>query len=158
MNPQALIHQLTELLTKGNAHVPFEEAIAGLPAKLRGVKPDNMPYSIWQLVEHIRIAQWDILKFSEGPGHQSPEWPGGYWPDAGAPADEAAWKQALQQTEADKQAFIQLLHNRQYQLLEPFPYGDGQNLLREALLIADHTSYHTGQIVLLRRLLGNWQA
>jgi uncharacterized damage-inducible protein DinB len=156
MKPQPLIHQLTELLTKGNAHITFEDALDGLPAHLRSVKPQNMPYNIWQLVEHIRIAQWDILEFSQGPDHQSPQWPEGYWPAADVPASEDAWKQALEQIEAHKQVFIQLLHDRQNQLLEPFPYGNGQNLLREALLIADHTSYHTGQIVLLRRLLGDW--
>jgi uncharacterized damage-inducible protein DinB len=158
MNSQALIHQLTELLTKGNAHITFEEAVKGLPDDLRSIKTQHMPYTIWQLVEHIRIAQWDILKFSEGPEHQSPKWPEKYWPAADAPESEQAWQQSLEEIQADKQAFIRLLHDRQNQLLEPFPYGNGQNLLREALLIADHTSYHTGQIVLLRRLLGNWSS
>lgn len=156
MNSQPLIHQLTELLTQGNAHVTFEESIKGLPAEQRGLKPHKMPYSIWQLVEHIRIAQWDILKFSEGPDHQSPKWPDEYWPEADSPSSEAAWKHSLQQIQADKQAFIQLLQARKDKLLEPFTYGNGQNLFREALLIADHTSYHTGQIILLRRLLGSW--
>jgi uncharacterized damage-inducible protein DinB len=156
MNSPSLIHQLTELLTQGNAHVTFEESIKGLPVEQRGIKPHKMLYNIWQLVEHIRIAQWDILKFSEGPDHQSPKWPDEYWPEADSPSTEVAWKHSLQQIQADKQAFIQLLQTREDQLLKPFPYGNGQNLFREALLIADHTSYHTGQIILMRRLLGSW--
>ena len=158
MNIQPLIHQLTEVLNKGNAHITFEDAIEGLPAHLRQAKLQHMPYTIWQLVEHIRIAQWDILKFSQGPEHQSPKWPEGYWPATDGPESEQAWEHAVAQIKADKDAFIQLMQQRQQQIMEPFGYGNGQNLLREALLIADHTSYHTGQIVLLRRLLGDWQS
>jgi len=155
-NKQAVIEQLNPLLKGGNAHQPFEAAVKDLPASLWGVKPDNLPYSIWQLVEHIRIVQWDILEFSRDPNHQSPAWPEGYWPKETAPADEAAWEQALTQIKADKDAFMALLSAPDVDLYTPFPHGDGQNLLREALLIADHTSYHTGEIILLRRLLNAW--
>lgn len=155
-NKQAVIEQLNQLLKGGNAHQPFEAAVKDLPASLWGVKPDNLPYSIWQLVEHIRIVQWDILEFSRDPAHQSPAWPEGYWPKETAPADEAAWQQALTQIKEDKEAFMALLSAPDADLYTPFPHGDGQNLLREALLIADHTSYHVGEIILLRRLLNAW--
>ena len=152
-----IVKQLAELLEKGNAHVTLEGAVKDLPAELRSVKADKMPYTIWQLLEHIRITQWDILEFSSNPDHQSPVWPDEYWPKEGAPASEDAWKNSLHQIKNDRKDFIALLQRESDKLLMPFPYGDGQNLLREALLIADHTSYHTGEIVVLRRLLGAWK-
>lgn len=122
-----------------------------------GGKPDKLPYSIWQLVDHIRIAQWDILEFSRNPHHESPQWPAGYWSKELAPADEAAWQQALDQIRQDRDAFVALLHDPQSNLYTPFAHGDGQNLLREALLIADHTAYHVGEIIIIRRLLDAWK-
>jgi uncharacterized damage-inducible protein DinB len=157
MNDRVLRKQLISLLEEGNAHIPFEKAVADLPAHLRGVKPANLPYSIWQLIEHIRITQWDILEFSTNDSHQSPTWPDQYWPSEDGPASEQVWQAALSQIKKDKQAFIDLLNDAEKDLFAAFAYGDGQNLLREALLIADHTSYHTGQIVIARRLLGDWQ-
>lgn len=153
----AMRSQLVALLTGSNAHVSFDEAVKDLPAELRGVKPDKLPYSIWQLVDHIRIAQWDILEFSRSATHQSPEWPAGYWTNEAAPADETAWQQALEQIKKDRDAFVSLLNDPQRNLYAPFDYGNGQNLLREALLIADHTAYHVGEIVITRRLLGAWK-
>jgi hypothetical protein len=152
----AIRKQLLALLKGGEAHQPFEKAVKDLPSTLRGVKPDKLPYTIWQLVEHIRIVQWDILEFSRDPAHQSPEWPEGYWPPETAPADDAAWEKALAQITQDRDAFIALLNDPQVDLYAPFPHGDGQNLLREALLIGDHTSYHTGEIIIIRRLLDAW--
>ena len=147
---------LKELLKGGNAHVTTEQALAKLPAELRGKVPEGSPYSIWQLTEHIRITQWDILEFSRDAKHVSPKWPDEYWPTEAEPANEAAWKKTLADITADKKAFLELLEAPDVDLYTPFKHGDGQNLLREALLIADHTSYHTGEIVLLRRLLGAW--
>ena len=152
----AVRKQLIDLLTGSNAHQSFEASVNGLPAELRGTKPDKVPYSIWQLVEHIRIAQWDILEFSRNASHESPPWPSGYWTDEEAPASEAAWQQALDQIRQDRDAFIALLNDPQRDLYAPFSHGDGQNLLREALLIADHNAYHVGEIILIRRLLGAW--
>lgn len=155
---QAVRKQLQALLLAGQAHQPFADAVKGLPASLRGIQPEKLPYSIWQLVEHIRITQRDILEFSRDPHHQSPPWPAGYWPRETAPTNEAAWTESLQQIEQDLAAFIALLDDPANNLYAPFQHGDGQNLLREAMLIADHTSYHTGQIILIRRLLDAWPA
>lgn len=153
-----LIKSLKELLTGGNAHATFEDAVKGLPVKLRGVVPEGMPYSIWQLVDHIRITQWDILEFSRDPKHTSPSWPDEYWPKDPEPPTEAAWKQSLEQIKKDNQEFINLLEAPGTDLFAPFPHGDGQHLLREALLIGDHTSYHTGEIIVIRRILGAWKS
>lgn len=153
-----LVKTLEQLLAGGQAHATFDDAVKHLPANLRSVVPEGMPYSIWQLVEHIRITQWDILEFSRDPKHQSPSWPEGYWPEEAGPADEAAWKKSLEQIKSDLKAFIGLLKDPDADLYAPFPHGDGQHLLREALLIADHTSYHTGEIIVLRRLLGAWKS
>jgi uncharacterized damage-inducible protein DinB len=153
---QSVRTQLLALLRGGNAHQPLEAVVKDLPASLRGIQPEKLPYSIWQLIEHIRITQRDILEFSRDPSYQSPPWPEGYWPHEVAPANEAAWTQSLQQIRDDREAFITLLTDPTNDLYTPFPHGDGQNLLREALLIADHTSHHLGQLIVLRRLLGAW--
>ena len=156
-DPLAVLRdQLVQLLTGSNAHQSFDDAIKNLPPALRGIKPDKLPYSIWQLVDHIRIAQSDILEFSRDANHQSPPWPGGYWTKEVAPADDLAWEQAVAQIRRDRDAFVALLHDPAHDVYAPFPHGDGQNLLREALLIADHTAYHTGEIIIIRRLLGAW--
>ncbi|RXK86128.1 DinB family protein [Filimonas effusa] len=151
-----LVSVLKEMLKGGHAHVTFEQAVDKLPAALRGVVPEGLPYSIWQLVEHIRITQWDILEFSRDPAHKSPAWPDEYWPTETAPSDETAWKRTLNDIASDTKAFIALLESPDADLYTPFSHGDGQNLLREAILIVDHTSYHTGEIILLRRMLGAW--
>ena len=151
-----LIDNLKELLKGGHAHATLEQAVKGLPAKLQGEVPEGMPYSIWQLVEHIRITQKDILEFSRDPEYVSPEWPAGYWPKEKAPKNEAAWKESLDEINSDLKEFIKLLEAKDADLFTPFEHGTGQNLLREAMLIADHTSYHTGEIIVLRRLMGAW--
>ena len=150
-----LIAELIKLLKGGSAHASFEHALDGLPAELRGVKPDNLPYSIWQLVEHIRIAQWDMLKFSEHKKHESPEWPEGYWVKDIAPKDNAEWENSLKQIKEELNEFIDLLQNGD--IYKAIPHGDGQSILREALQIADHTAYHTAEIIVIRRLLGDWK-
>lgn len=152
-----VVEQLKWLLNGGYAHVTFENATTKLPAKYRGIIPDGLPYSIWQLVEHIRIAQWDILEFSKGPKHISPQWPAGFWPKKSTPPDSNAWGNALRQIKRDRKGFIALLEENSGDIYTPFPWGDGQNLLREALLIADHTAYHVGEIIAIRRLLEVWR-
>lgn len=152
-----LREQLVALLTGSNAHQSFDEAIHDLPAGLRGMKPDKLPYTIWQLVDHIRIAQSDILEFTRDPSYQSPPWPAGYWSPDAAPTDEASWQQAVDQIHQDRDAFVALLNDRNQDLYTPFAHGDGQNLLREALLIADHNAYHVGEILIIRRLLDAWK-
>lgn len=152
-----LIKNLKELLNGGHAHATFEQAVKELPAKLRGQVPEGMPYSIWQLVEHIRITQLDILEFSRDPAYESPKWPEGYWPKETAPENAAAWEESIAQIGKDRKTFIGLLEAPDADLFTPFAHGTGQNLLREAMLIADHTSYHTGEIIVLRRLMGAWK-
>ena len=150
--------QLIALLDGGQAHAKFEDAVANFPAQLRGTVPDNLPYSAWQIVEHIRIAQRDILEFSAPPtgGYHGLKWPEQYWPEDPAPSSPEAWDRSIAQIHADLEAFKKLL-KPEADLAKPFRWGTGQNLLREALLIEDHTSYHTGELIVLRRLLGCWK-
>ncbi|RZK99830.1 MAG: DinB family protein [Hymenobacter sp.] len=153
----SLVAELTKLLTAGNAHATFEQAIADLPPPLRNQAVPEVPYTIWHLVEHIRIAQADILEFCINPAYEAPEWPASYWPDKTVPVDEAGWQATLAAIRHDQQQFIALLENPATDLFTPLPHGDGQNLFREALLIGDHAAYHTGEIILIRRLLHAWQ-
>ncbi|MVN75078.1 DinB family protein [Hymenobacter sp. HMF4947] len=150
----ALVAELTQLLAGGNAHATFEQACADLPAPLRNQAVPEVPYTIWQLVEHVRIAQWDIVEFCLNPAHKSPKWPDGYWSKSAV--DEAGWQATLAQIAHDQQRFIQLLEAPTTDLFAPLPHGDGQNIFREALLIGDHAAYHTGEIILVRRLLHAW--
>jgi hypothetical protein len=149
--------QLIELINGGNAHATLKDALHNLPVKLRGVVPDGLPYSIWMLVDHIRIAQWDILKFSTNPEHQSPKWPEEYWPKNASPKNDDEWSNSIDRIESDKTKFIELLKDPETNLFEPLPNERNITLLREALLIADHTSYHIAQIILIRRLLSAWK-
>ena len=153
-----LVQQLTALLCGGQAHAGFEAAVQDFPEALRGVVPDKLPYSAWQLIEHLRIAQHDILNFSAPPtgGYQPLEWPKDYWPESPTPPSAGAWDQTLAAIRKDRESFEALLSRPEADLTKPFRWGEGQNLLREALLIADHTSYHLGELVVLRRLLGIW--
>jgi len=153
---EALREHLIELLDGGHAHPPLSRAIDGLPADRRGATTAGVPYSPWMLLEHIRRAQQDILEFSRDPDWQTPAWPDGFWPDEQAPPSDAAWDEALEQFERDLEAMKELVRDDSRDLYEPFAWGDGQTLLREAMLVADHNSYHTGQIVALRRALGCW--
>ena len=153
---ETLVSSLINLLDKENAHVSLEKSLKDIPFELLGKKPSGLPYSIWQLAEHIRIAQLDILEFSRNPEYQSPEWPEGYWSSETKPKSEDEWEKCVQQIKNDRHSFIELLKENAESLYEPFKYGEGQTLLREALVLADHNSYHTGEIILLRRLLNNW--
>jgi hypothetical protein len=149
-------HHLIELLKGGSAHARFEEAIAGISAKLRGQKPAGLPHSSWTLLEHLRIAQWDILEFSRNRKHKSPEWPKGYWPRSEAPPSAAAWNTSVSKFRQELKTVQLLVANPKTDLYAPIPWGDGQTILREALLLADHNAYHVAQLVDVRRLLGIW--
>jgi len=149
--------ELDRLLSGKGAHVDFDQAIADLPANLRGAKAHNSPHSAWELLEHLRIAQWDMLEFSRDPKHTSPEWPSGYWPATAAPPNAKAWDESIRRFKADREEFQKLVLDPASDLTAPFPHGDGQTLLREALLTADHNSHHLGQLILVRRLLGAWK-
>jgi hypothetical protein len=156
-DPHACLRQhLLELLTGGHAHTTFETAIKGLAPKLRGTKPANFPHSAWMIVEHLRIAQWDILEFSRNKKHESPAWPEGYWPESETPASDQDWTKSVEQFESDLKAMKDLVKNPKTDLFAKIPWGDGQTILREALLVADHNSYHVAQLVDVRRLLGAW--
>lgn len=146
--------QLISALSKRHAHVLFEDAIADLPVDLRSAKLKGAPYSIWSLAEHIRITQWDIVEFCHNPDHQSPRWPEGYWPSEDSPTDEQ-WDAMRDAYQDDLAKMIEFVKERD--LFTPFPHGSSQNLLREAILIVDHTAYHTGQIVIIRRHFGAWR-
>ena len=153
----ALRQHLLDLLRGRNAHADFEAAVADFPSRLRGVKPPGAPYTAWQLLEHMRIAQWDILEFSRDAKHKSPPWPEGYWPKTEAPPTAASWNNSLRSFRADLKAMAKLVADKKTDLFAKIPHGSGQTILREALLVADHNSYHLGQMVLLRRLLGTWK-
>ena len=154
---QSLHKHLVELLEGGSAHAKFDDVIQGLPAQLRGVKPANFPHTAWMLLEHLRLAQRDILEFSRNPKHVSPPWPSGYWPKTEAPPSGAAWNKSVQQFRRDLKAMRTLVANRKTDLFARIPWGDGQTILREALLLADHNAYHLGQLLDVRRLLDAWK-
>ncbi|HXA65242.1 MAG TPA: DinB family protein [Bryobacteraceae bacterium] len=154
---EALRRHVLELLAGGHAHADLKTALSGLPAGFRGKKPKGAEHTAWQLLEHIRIAQWDILEFSRNPKHVSPKWPDGYWPKTEAPPRAAAWNTSIRKAQVDLKAMEKLVASKKTDLFTPIPHGSGQTVLREALLMADHNAYHIGQLVLLRRLLGAWK-
>ena len=155
-NDAALREHVVEFLTGGHAHATFEQAVKGLPVELRGKTPKGAEHSPWELLEHLRIAQWDILEFSRNAKHESPKWPEGYWPKEKAPADEKAGTRACARSSKDLKEMCALVEDQKTDLFAKIPHGDGQTILREALLAADHNAYHVGQLVLVRRLLGAW--
>jgi DinB family protein len=148
---------LVYVLNGGGAHVNFDAVMARFPGALRGKKSKGAPHTAWQLLEHMRIAQWDILEFSRNAAHVSPEFPAGYWPNSEAPPTDRAWNESLRKFRADLEAMVALVSDPKTDLFARIPHGDGQTILREALLVADHNAYHLGQLILLRRLLGAWQ-
>ena len=153
---QALREHLVSLLKGGGAHVHFMDAIDGFPEAKRGAFVEGLRHTVWQLMEHVRIAQRDILEFSRNPKHVSPGFPEGYWPKTPVPPDEAAWEESVQAFQHDLQEMIKLVKNPKTDLCAAIPHGDGQTILREALVLADHNSYHLGQLIDLRRALGTW--
>lgn len=154
---ELLREQLVDVIIRGNAHASFQEATKNVSMESVGIKPFGLPYSIWMLVEHIRTTQADILNFSRNPGYKSPNWPDDFWSKEEAPSSMELWEKSLKRYMHDRDVFVALIQNPDNNLYKPFPYGEGQNLLREALLIADHTSYHVGEIIVLRRLIDDWQ-
>ena len=157
MVDQALREHVLYLLKGGGAHLSFEQAIADLPTDIRGAKVEGASHTAWRLLEHMRICQWDILEFSRNPEHVSPDFPDGYWPEADAPPDSDSWDRSVQAFQVDLQAMIDLVADPDTDLFAQIPHGDGQTILREALLVADHNAYHLGQLVFLRRCLGAWE-
>jgi uncharacterized damage-inducible protein DinB len=150
-NDKTLREYLGKFLDSGDAHVRFDDAVNDFPAALRGRRPENGPHSAWELLEHLRITLWDILEFSRDAKHVSPEWPSGYWPASAEPPDEAAWDASAAAYRRHLREFAALLADESADLYTPFAHGDGQTLLREALLAIDHNAYHLGQLVVVKK-------
>ena len=150
---KALREHLLYLLVGGGAHVDFETVIKDFPPDTVNRKAEHMPYTPWQVLEHMRIAQWDILEFSRNPAHVSPPWPEGYWPAKDEEADEARWKESVEAFRSDLEEMKNLITDPRTDLFAKIPHGDGQTILREALLVADHNAYHLGVLVTLKRIL-----
>ncbi len=153
MNDDTMRQVVLELLRGGHAHITVDKALAGLPAKLRHVRSGSAPHSIWDEIEHMRLAQQDILRFTLDASWEPPEWPAGYWPSPEPAPTEAMWSKALAGFRADLEAMCKLVEDRSVDLTATIPHGQGQTYLREALLVADHNAYHLGQVVQLRKLL-----
>ena len=153
---KALREHVLYLLKGGGAHASFDAAVKGIPVALRGRRPKGSAHSPWEIVEHMGIAQWDILEFSRNAKHVSPAWPEGCWPANPAPPRAAAWEESIKAFRRDLKAMERLVANPRSRLFARIPHGDGQTLLREALLIADHNAYHLGELIVVRRLLGVW--
>ena len=149
-NNKVLREHLLDLLIGEGAHVNFEGAVKGMPVEMRGVRPEGAAHSPWEVLEHLRIAQWDILEFIRNPKHVSPEFPGGYWPK---PQD---WDRSVEAFRGNLQEIAKLVADEATDLLAPIPHADGKTILREVLLVADHNAYHLGELVTLRRVLGAW--
>jgi hypothetical protein len=156
-NDKALRQHLVKLLKGRDAHADFDRAIADFPRELQGKTPKGAEHSPWQLLEHLRIAQEDILDFSTNPDYKAKEWPKEYWPATAAPPDAKAWDRSVKAFNKDIKAMCDLVENPKTDLFAKIPHGGGQTILREALVVADHNSYHLGQLVLLRRELGAWK-
>jgi len=157
---KAIETELIALLEGGHAHATFDDAVKDFPAELRGKVPKGLPYSAWQIVEHLRIAQRDMLEFSDNAkgNYKEKNWPEEYWPKEPAPSNEKAWKKTIDAIHADRKAFLKLLNDAdKATLVKPFPWGKGQSLLKEALQMADHNAYHVGELIVVRRLLGAWK-
>ena len=157
MSDQSLRDHLLWLLDGGDAHISFEAATANMPFEAQGRQAEGFPHTPWQLLEHLRICQWDILEFSRTADHVSPEFPTGYWPTSEAPPNENAWRESVARFEADAEQLRDLVRTPSVNLYAPFPWGTGQTLLREVLLVADHNAYHLGQLILVRKALNAWE-
>lgn len=156
MDDRALRQHLIDSLSGRRAHAGFEAAVGGLPAALRGRRGEGFGHTPWQLLEHLRIAQWDILEFCRGSDHASPAWPEGYWPADEAPPEEAAWEESLAAFLHDLQGMCDLVADPGTDLLAPIPWGESHTVLEQTLILVNHNAYHVGQLVSLRRLLGAW--
>jgi hypothetical protein len=156
MNDDAIREHLSRSLDWSDAHATFDHAVEGIPPELRGRQPEGLPYSAWQLLEHLRLAQWDILEFCRNPEYRELKWPDDYWPVTPAPPTESAWEESVARYREDREAVKALASDPDLDLLSEIPHGSGQTYLREILLVADHNAYHVGELVAVRRLLGLW--
>ena len=153
---KVLREQLLALLRGGNAHLGFDDAVADFPLEHINTKPPNVSYTPWHLLEHIRIAQWDILEFIRNPDHVSPGWPEGYWPSPEEQADKARWEQTIAEFRADMKAIEGLVTDPHTDFFTPLPHAPGYTIFREILLVADHNAYHIGEFAILRQVMDTW--
>ena len=151
MSDEYLRKLLADMLTKETAYMSFDKIIKEVPAQHRGSRIKGLAHTPWQIMEHLRIAQWDILEFSRDPNHESPPWPEGYWPKTDAPPSEDAWEKSVADFQADTKQLCDLIADKSNDLTAPFPHGDGQTLLREAILTIQHNAYHIGQLAMIRK-------
>jgi uncharacterized damage-inducible protein DinB len=159
MNQETTVRrQVIKVLDWEDAHASFDAAVADIPPELRGVQPAGMPYSLWQMVEHMRLAQLDILEFCVNPNYVESKWPDDYWPSGPVPPADDAWDKSIKDFRRDNEALKKLAEDPKIDLFAKIPHGTGQTYLRELLLAADHNSYHIGQIIVLRRLLDIWKS
>lgn len=158
MNDEALRAQLARLLVWGDAHATYEKAVGDLAPELRGALPEGAAHSAWQLIEHLRLTQLDILEFCRNPQYQEPDWPADYWPIEASPPDDQAWDRSVLAYLRDRDELVRLAQDPEVAPFATIPHGAGQTYLRELLLVADHNAYHIGALILLRRLLGSWTA
>jgi hypothetical protein len=150
---QVLREQLISLLDGGNAHISFDEFVKDFPLESCGQRIDSLPYTAWQVLEHMRIAQWDILEFSRNPNHVSPKWPKGYWPNEDQTGSPELWNETVEKFQSDLEDFEDLVRNPSTDLFAKIPHGAGQTILREALVLADHNSNHLGALVVMNRII-----
>ncbi|MBD3401546.1 DinB family protein [candidate division GN15 bacterium] len=153
MPDKPLREHLIDLLTARNAHVTFDDVIDNFPSEHYSARVGSIAHTPWQLLEHMRIAQWDILEFSRNDKHESPAWPEGYWPGSDTPKSDSAWDESVAGFRDDLEQFVALIRDDGNDLYEAFPHGDGQTLLREALVLAKHNSYHLGQLMMIRKAM-----
>ena len=153
---KVLRDQLLALLRGGNAHLTFDDAVADFPMAYINVKPPQVSYTPWHLLEHLRLAQWDILEFIRNPNHESPPWPEGYWPSPDEQTDEAGWQNTLNQFRTDLKAVEVLVTNPNTNFFTPIPHAPDYTIFREILLVADHNAYHIGEFAILRQVMGTW--
>ena len=157
MTNQTLIRQqLQQLLDGRNAHMTFDDAVANFPPDLINARPPNVPYSFWHLVEHLRIAQWDILDFIHNANYTALQWPAGYWPDPEAQATAEQWEDSLARFRADRAALVALVNDPEVDLYAELPHAPGYTILREILVVADHNAYHIGELAILRQVMDAW--
>jgi DinB superfamily len=156
-NEKELRQHIVNLLIWGDAHQDFEAATKNMPLNLQGKRPKGSPHSPWELLEHLRITLWDILEFSRDAKHKSPDFPKGYWPESQEPPNEKAWDASVKSYLKDLRSMCDLVADESNDLFAKIPYGDGQTLLREALLAADHNAYHLGQLLIVRKMVGAWE-
>ena len=152
-----LLDQLVKLLSWEDAHVNFEAAVEGIPAQFQSLRPEGLPYSPWQLLEHMRLTQRDILDFCRDPTYETPKWPDDYWPKSPIPSTPESWQESVANFLSDREAFVGIITDPSLDLYSKIPHGEGQTYLREVVLVADHSAYHIGELVALRRLLGVWR-